>query len=72
MRYYEVKFIKNGEKTGKPYTFGYDGEFKVGDRVDLPNGHGEIVAITPQEVLSGMEQEKIKKIIRISEEDKDA
>lgn len=71
MRYYEVKFIKNGEKTGKPYTFGYDGELAPGAKVDLPYGHGEVVCETPEEVLSGMSKEKIKQIVKITEEEED-
>lgn len=67
MKYYQVKFIKNGQEAPKEYTFGFDGELKPKDLVDLPFGHGIVVSETSEEELSGMDKAKLKTIVKKSE-----
>lgn len=65
MKYYEVCFEKNGVAAGKKYTYGFNEELKKGQRVDLPFGYGVVMEETSQEKLDTLDIEKIKKIVRV-------
>lgn len=73
MNYYQVKFIKNGETQDKEYTYGFDGALAVGDKVDLPFGHGVICADVTEDIMAfpHFDASKIKSIVKKTEDKED-
>ena len=68
MKYYQVRFIKNGQEQPKEYTFGFDGDLQAKTRVDLPFGRGIVVGETDEEELKRLDTARIKSIVKLTEE----
>lgn len=63
MNYYKVKFLKNNQPQGGPYTYAFDGELSAGDKVELPNGkHGVVEGVADMEEVEKFGADRIKEI----------
>lgn len=64
MNYYKVKFLKDNQPQGKPYTYAFDGELSAGDKVELPNGkHGVVEGVADMEEVEKFGADRIKEIV---------
>lgn len=64
MNYYKVKFLKDSQPQGRPYTYAFNGELFAGDKVELPNGkHGVVDGVAGMEEVEQFGMDKIKEIV---------
>lgn len=64
MNYYKVKFLKDNQPQGRPYTYAFNGELSAGDKVELPNGkHGVVDGVADMEEVEKFGMDRIKKIM---------
>lgn len=69
MNYYKVKFLKDGQPQGRPYTYAFNGELSAGDKVELPNGkHGVVECVADMGEVEKFGADRIKEIVGKYEE----
>lgn len=64
MNYYKVKFLKDNQPQGRPYTYAFNGELSAGDKVELPNGkHGVVEGVADMKEVEKFGVDRIKEIV---------
>lgn len=64
MNYYKVKFLKNNQPQGRPYTYAFDGELSAGDKVELTDGkHGVVEGVADMKEVEKFGVDRIKEIV---------
>lgn len=69
MNYFKIRFLKDNQPKGRPYTYAFNGELSAGDKVELPNGkHGIVEGVADMEEVERYGADKIKEIVGKYEE----
>lgn len=69
MNYYSVRFLKDNQPQGRPYTYAFGSELSAGDKVELPNGkHGVVEGVADMEEVEKFGADRIKEIVGKYEE----
>lgn len=64
MNYYSVRFLKDNQPQGRPYTYAFGSELSAGDKVELPNGkHGVVDGAADMEEVERFGADRIKEIV---------
>lgn len=68
----KVKFVKNGNPSGREYTYRSPIPVSIGDLVELPNGTGIVTVVDVPEIEVEAFKDKVKEIVGLKGGEEDA